>query len=123
MYVLTCITPRVFRELISEGIKTMVLKSAHNINTLIKANPSESIFITCRAEDDITRETEGIIAEIENISIYNSRQSMENDEYETTCVRVQFKLINVAKVKDITRNEEDKRLTVDIDRVTYYKIS
>jgi len=122
MYVLTCITPRVFRELISEGIKTMVLKSAHNINTLIKASPNESIFITCRAEDDITRETEGIIAEIENISIFNSRQSMENDEYETTSVRVQFKLMNVAKVKDITRNE-DKRLNVDIDRVTYYRIS
>ncbi|MBN1785721.1 MAG: DUF473 family protein [Candidatus Methanofastidiosa archaeon] len=123
MYVLTCINPRVFRELISEGIKTMVLRSAHNINTILKTTLGEPIFITCRSEDDITRETEGIIAVVKNISIFNSRQTFDNDEYEITSARVQFELINVAKVKDITRNETDKRLSVDIDRVTYYRIS
>jgi len=123
MFVLTCITPRVLRELTSEGLKTMVLRSAHNINTLIKANMNEPIFITSRSEDDITRETEGVIAVIKNVSLYNTRQSLENDEYEIITARVQFELINVAKVKDITRSVEDKRLSVDIDRVTYYRIS
>ena len=123
MYVLTCITPRTLRELVTEGLKTMVLKSAHNINTLIKSNMNEPIFITSRSEDDITRETEGIIATIKNVSLYNNRQSMDNDEYEITTARVQFELINVAKVKDITRSVEDKRLNVDIDKVTFYRIS
>jgi len=123
MYVLTCITPRTLRELVSEGLKTMVLKSAHNINTLIKSNMNEPIFITSRSEDDITIETEGIIATIKNVSLYNNRQSMDNDEYEITTARVQFELINVAKVKDITRSVEDKRLNVDIDKVTFYRIS
>ncbi|HPR42050.1 MAG TPA: DUF473 family protein [Candidatus Methanofastidiosa archaeon] len=123
MYVLTCITPRTLRELISEGLKTMVIKSAHNINTLLKTTVNEPIFITSRSEDDITRETEGVIAVVKNMSLYNNRQSLDNDEYEITTARVQFELINVAKVKDITRSVEDKRLNVDIDRVTYYRIS
>ncbi|HOP09550.1 MAG TPA: DUF473 family protein, partial [Candidatus Methanofastidiosa archaeon] len=119
----TCITPRTLRELISEGLKTMVIKSAHNINTLLKTTVNEPIFITSRSEDDITRETEGVIAVVKNMSLYNNRQSLDNDEYEITTARVQFELINVAKVKDITRSVEDKRLNVDIDRVTYYRIS
>jgi hypothetical protein len=83
----------------------------------------EPIFITCKAEDDITRETEGIIAVVRSLALGNKRVEGPFDEYEITTARVQLERLNVAKVKDAAKPGAGKEVTVDIEQRRYYRIS
>ncbi|RZN47567.1 DUF473 domain-containing protein [archaeon] len=123
MYALTCITPRAYKELLTQGIKTFELRSAHNINSLTQVDVGEAVFITCKTGEDMTRETEGIIAIVKSASVHNTRQAMDFDEYEITTARVQLALVNTAKVKDVVRPETGKGVSVELEKVTYYRIS
>ncbi len=123
MYALTCISQRVFKELLLEGIKTVELRSAHNINSIAHVTVGEPVFITCKAEEDITRETEGIIAVVRNLSVGNKRDDGTHDEYEITTARVQLERLNVAKVKDAAKPGFGKEVTVDIEQRRYYRMS
>ena len=123
MYALTCISQRVFKELLLEGIKTVELRSAHNINSIAHVTVGEPVFITCKAEEDITRETEGIIAVVRTLSVGNKRDDGNHDEYEITTARVQLERLNVAKVKDAAKPGFGKEVTVDIEQRRYYRMS
>jgi hypothetical protein len=123
VYALTCISQRAFKELLLDGIKTLELRSAHNINSMAHVSVGEPIFITCKAEDDITRETEGIIAVVRSLALGNKRVEGPFDEYEITTARVQLERLNVAKVKDAAKPGAGKEVTVDIEQRRYYRIS
>ncbi len=123
MYALTCISQRVFKELLFEGIKTIELRSAHNINSIAHVTVGEPVFITCKAEEDITRETEGIIAVVRNLSVGNRRDDGNHDEYEITAARVQLERHSVAKIKDAVKPGFGKEVTVDIEQRRYYCMS
>ena len=123
MYALTCISQRVFKELLLEGIKTVELRSAHNINSIAHVTVGEPVFITCKAEEDITRETEGIIAVVRTLSVGNKRDDGNHGEYEITTARVQLERLNVAKVKDAAKPGFGKEVTVDIEQRRYYRMS
>jgi len=73
--------------------------------------------------EDITRETEGIIAVVRNLSVGNKRDDGSHDEYEITTARVQLERLNVAKVKDAAKPGFGKEVTVDIEQRRYYRMS
>jgi len=123
MYALTCITPYAYKELAAGGIKTLELRSAHNINAIARAKVDDHVFITCKTDEDVTKETKGIIARIRSISMQKSRQSMEYDEYEVITSRIQLEYLDSAKIKDIAASRLGSEVSVDIEKVTYYRIS
>lgn len=123
MYAITCISQRVFKELLLEGVKTVELRSAHNINSIAHVSVGEPVFVTCKAEEDITKETEGIISVVRNLSVGNKRDEGTHDEYEITVARVQLERLNVAKVKDAAKPGFGKEVTVDLEQRRYYRMS
>jgi hypothetical protein len=123
MYAITCISHSAFRELLSEGLRTLELLSAHNINSIAHVNLGEPVFVTCKAEEDITRETEGIIAVIKAMSVQKKRIDGQGDEYEISVVRIQLERVNTAKVKDAVHSDIGKEVSVDIEARRFYRIS
>lgn len=123
MYAITCISHSAFRELLYEGLRTFELRSAHNINSIAHVNLGEPVFVTCKAEEDITRETEGIIAVIKAMSVQKKRIDGQGDEYEISVVRIQLERVNTAKVKDAVHSDIGKEVSVDIEARRFYRIS
>ncbi len=123
MYALTCITPYAYKELLTDGIKTMELRSSHNINSLVNVKEGDYIFVTYKTTEDLNKKTEGIIARVKYISLQKKRQSLEYDEFEVTTARVQLMLIRTAKLMDVIKQEVGKEVSVEIEKIMYYKIS
>ncbi|MHC1598014.1 MAG: DUF473 family protein [Candidatus Methanofastidiosia archaeon] len=123
MYALTCITPYAYKELLTDGIKTMELRSSHNINSLVNVKEGDYIFVTYKTTEDLNKKTEGIIARVKYISLQKKRQSFEYDEFEVTTARVQLMLIRTAKLMDVIKQEIGKEVSVEIEKIMYYKIS
>lgn len=123
MYALTCITPYAYKELLTDGIKTMELRSSHNINSLVNVKEGDYLFVTYKTTEDLNKKTEGIIARVKYISLQKKRQSLEYDEFEVTTARVQLTLIRTAKLMDVIKQEVGKEVSVEIEKIMYYKIS
>ncbi|MHC1604680.1 MAG: DUF473 family protein [Candidatus Methanofastidiosia archaeon] len=123
MFAITCISPHAYKELLEGGIRTFELRSTHNINSIAKANTGDLVFVTCKAEEDMTKETEGIIAMVKSFSIYNRRRRYDYDEYEITTARIQLEVVETAKIKDFEKPAIGREVSVEIEKFTYYRIS
>ncbi|WP_456396722.1 DUF473 family protein [Thermococcus sp.] len=103
--VLTGISRRVLDDLLRNPYKTVELRSARNIEALEGMERRMRVFLTYETFHDVTRGTEGLIAEILKFEEMDQRILWdESDEREQTIVRIQLKLLGLGKVIEIERD-------------------
>ncbi len=103
--VLTGISKRVLDDLLRSPYKTIELRSARNIEALENMHKQKTVFLTYETFHDVTRGTEGLIAEILKFEEMDQRILWEeSDEREQTIVRLQLKLLGLGKVIEIERD-------------------
>ena len=100
--VLTGIARNVLEDLMRRVIRTVELRSAHNIATALKANLGDCIFLTTAKTFDVDRGTTGIIAEVKGKEVYShsivfATTSMIQ-ESEMTVIRLKLDVKGVGRV-------------------------
>ncbi|WP_461866373.1 DUF473 family protein [Thermococcus sp.] len=102
--VLTGISRRVLDDLLRNPYKTVELRSARNIEAVENMH-MKRVFLTYETFHDVTRGTEGLIAEILKFEEMDQRILWEeSDEREQTVVRLQLKLLGLGKVIEIEKD-------------------
>lgn len=90
-YVLTGISKSVIEEIMRGNVKTLELRSAHNVATALKVNVGDHIFITYAKIQDLDRGVSGLIAEIVGKEILTHTVIYSHmEECEMTAVRIRF---------------------------------
>ena len=100
--VLTGISKDVLEDLIRRHIKTVELRSAHNIATAMRAEVGDCVFLTSAKTFDVDRGTLGIIAQVTGKEIYSHSLMFSTptliQESEMTVVRLKLEMKGVGRV-------------------------
>lgn len=92
---LTGISKRVVDELMENGVRTIELRSSHNIASAAKLKLGDLVFVTQRSREDLMPGTEGVIARvvasefgIRRVGVY-SRSEVEEKEAEIARLKLE----------------------------------
>ncbi|EHR77598.1 hypothetical protein OCC_10860 [Thermococcus litoralis DSM 5473] len=113
LLVLGGIARRTLDQLLRNPYRTVEVRSARNVIVTRKLKPGERVFLTYETPQDITRGTEGIIAEVLKIEEMEQRIPWEeSDEREITVCRIQLRLVGLGKVIEVS--SEDNAMKVKV---------
>ncbi|AIF68495.1 hypothetical protein PAP_00240 [Palaeococcus pacificus DY20341] len=102
LIVLVGISRRALDSLLRNPYRTLEIRNARNIGALEKLQEGRKVFLTYETFQDITRSTEGVIAEI--LRMERMEQKIlweESDEREQMVCRIQLRLIGLGKVLEV----------------------
>jgi len=121
---LTGISRWAINDLISNGIKTMEIRSPPNFLALLHASPGDVIFLTEASTPDIVRGTSGLLATIKAIQVVTHRLIQTGadfyEEREAEAARAQLVLLGQGRVRSPKDAERDSSLVLEVDEVCYY---
>ncbi|WP_202320747.1 DUF473 domain-containing protein [Archaeoglobus neptunius] len=123
-YVLTGISRNVIEELLRRNIRTVELRSAHNVATALRAEIGDCVFLTPARVNDLGRGVSGLIAEITGKEImsqslfYSSPGYME--ECELTVVRLRLKPKGVGRMVQVSRGDVLDTTEADVVETSYF---
>ncbi|MDK2783040.1 MAG: uncharacterized protein PWQ32_629 [Thermococcaceae archaeon] len=113
LLVLGGIARRTLDQLLRNPYRTVEVRSARNVIVTRKLKPGEKIFLTYETPQDITRGTEGIIAEVLKMEEMEQRIPWEeSDEREITVCRIQLRLVGLGKVIEVSSEDNIMRVKV-----------
>lgn len=113
LLVLGGIARRTLDQLLRIPYRTIEVRSARNVIVVRKLKLGEKVFLTYETPQDITRGTEGIIAEILKIEEMEQRIPWEeSDEREVTVCRIQLRLIGLGKVIEVSSENNMMKVKV-----------
>lgn len=113
LLVLGGIARRTLDQLLRNPYRTVEVRSARNVIVTRKLKPGERVFLTYETPQDITRGTEGIIAEVLKIEEMEQRIPWEeSDEREVTVCRIQLRLIGLGKVIEVSSEDNVMKVKV-----------
>ncbi|NJE08397.1 DUF473 domain-containing protein [Thermococcus sp. M39] len=102
--ILAGITRRTLNQLLRNPYRTLEIRSASNVFVLEHLREGDRVFLTYETLQDITKGTEGIIAQILRMEKMEQRILWEeSDEREQMVCRVQLRLVGLGKVIEIRR--------------------
>lgn len=102
--ILAGITRRTLDQLLRNPYRTLEIRSASNVFVLEHLKEGDRVFLTYETLQDITKGTEGIIAQILRMEKMEQRILWEeSDEREQMVCRVQLRLVGLGKVIEIRR--------------------
>lgn len=100
--VLTGISKDVLEDLIRRYIRTIELRSAHNIATALRAEVGDCVFLTSAKTFDIDRGTLGLIAQVTGKEMYTHSLMFSTptliQESEMTVVRLRLEVKGLGRV-------------------------
>lgn len=113
LLVLGGIARRTLDQLLRNPYRTVEVRSARNVIVTRKLKPGERVFLTYETPQDITRGTEGIIAEVLKMEEMEQRIPWEeSDEREITVCRIQLRLVGLGKVIEVSSEDNIMRVKV-----------
>jgi len=113
LLVLGGIARKTLDQLMRNPYRTIEVRSARNVIVTRKLKPGEKIFLTYETPQDITRGTEGIIAEVLKMEEMEQRIPWEeSDEREITVCRIQLRLVGLGKVIEVSSEDNIMRVKV-----------
>lgn len=113
LLVLGGIARRTLDQLMRNPYRTIEVRSARNVIVTRKLKPGERVFLTYETPQDITRGTEGIIAEVLKIEEMEQRIPWEeSDEREVTVCRIQLRLVGLGKVIEVSSEDNVMKVKV-----------
>ena len=113
LLVLGGIARKTLDQLMRNPYRTIEVRSARNVIVTRKLKPGERVFLTYETPQDITRGTEGIIAEVLKMEEMEQRIPWEeSDEREITVCRIQLRLVGLGKVIEVSSEDNIMRVKV-----------
>lgn len=113
LLVLGGIARKTLDQLMRNPYRTIEVRSARNVIVTRKLKPGERVFLTYETPQDITRGTEGIIAEVLKIEEMEQRIPWEeSDEREVTVCRIQLRLVGLGKVIEVSSEDNVMKVKV-----------
>ena len=122
-YALTGISRQVLKDLFSNHIRTLEIRSPHNFVALINISPGDTVFLTESSIFDVVPGTRGFITRVNEVHIATHKLIHAGDYYyeerEAQAARVQLRLIGLGRVRGVKLQEIGEPLTLDIDELKY----
>ncbi len=122
--VLTGISKDVLEDLVRRHIKTIELRSAHNIATAMKAEVGDCVFLTSAKTFDVDRGTLGIIAHVTGKEIYSHSLMFSTptliQESEMTVVRLKLEVRGVGRVVRVYNTGILDTTEAEVVEVSYF---
>ncbi len=98
---LTGISKRVIDELVEHGIKTIELRSSHNVLAASRAQVGDLVFLTPHSLEDLVPGAEGVLARIMEKNVSLRRIGVfsheEPEEREMLVARLKLSLVNICR--------------------------
>ncbi|ADB57537.1 DUF473 domain-containing protein [Archaeoglobus profundus] len=122
--VLTGISKDVLDDLMRRHIKTIELRSAHNIATAMRAEVGDCVFLTSAKTFDVDRGTLGIIAQVTGKEIYSHSLMFSTptliQESEMTVVRLKLEVRGVGRVVRVYNTGILDTTEAEVVEVSYF---
>ncbi|WP_456327295.1 DUF473 domain-containing protein [Archaeoglobus sp.] len=122
--VLTGISKDVLEDLVRRHIKTIELRSAHNIATAMRAEVGDCVFLTSAKTFDVDRGTLGIIAHVTGKEIYSHSLMFSTptliQESEMTVVRLKLEVRGVGRVVRVYNTGILDTTEAEVVEVSYF---
>lgn len=98
---------------------TLVLRSTQNVTALLDASPGDLVFLTSRSGRDLSRNEQGLVAEITSKEItmqrHYRRSGPYEEEHETAVAQIQLVGEGTGRITDITDRFRDLATEGDVD--------
>ena len=120
---LTGISNQVLKDLFSNYIRTLEIRSPHNFFALVNVKPDDPVFLTEASASDIVPGTSGYITRVREIQIVTHRLVQAGDFYyeerEVQAGRVQLRLVGLGRVRKIESTKIGMPMLLDVDEIRY----
>lgn len=123
-YVLSGMAKGIIEDILAGNLKTIELRSAHNVATALRVNLGECVFLTYSKTSDLTRGVSGIIAEVGGKEVirqslfYSSPHYIE--ESEMAVVRLRLNPRGVGRIIQIKRGDLLDAIEAEVVEVTHF---
>jgi hypothetical protein len=123
-YVLSGMARGIIEDIMRGNVRTIELRSAHNIATALRVNLGECVFLTYSKTSDLTRGVSGIIAEVTGKEVvrqslfYSSPHYIE--ESEMAVVRLRLNPKGVGRIIQIKSGELLEPIEAEVVEVTHF---
>lgn len=121
---ITGISRRVCEDIIENQVKTIEIRSAHNIASVLSAEIGSCIFITHVRHADLDRGVLGIISVLRGKEIISHTMVFGRDhifeEQEMTVARIQISSVGLGRVRNVVSEGIAEPTVVDVDEVAHY---
>ncbi len=115
----TGVSPRVVEELLGMGGTEMVVRSANNLDGVLRTRPGDVIFVTPTGKRDVREGTPGVVAEVRELEVVRevlvAASGGERYERETTAARVRLKALGIGRVVRYENKGVGRRMEVDVE--------
>ncbi len=123
-YVLSGMAKGIIEDIMRGNVRTIELRSAHNIATALRVNLGECVFLTYSKTSDLTRGVSGIIAEVTGKEVvrqslfYSSPHYIE--ESEMAVIRLRLNPRGVGRIIQIKSGELLEPIEAEVVEVTHF---
>ncbi len=115
----TGVSPRVVEELLGLGGTEMIVRSANNLDGILKTRPGDVLFVTSTGKREVREGTLGVIAEVTEVEVVRevlvASSGGERYERETTAARVRLKTLGVGRVVRYENKGVGRRMEVEVE--------
>ncbi len=123
-YVITGISRIVIEEILRRNVKTLELKSAHNVATALKANIGERVFLTSVKTHDLSKGVSGVIADVTDKEVMSQSIFYASPHYveecEVTVVRLRISPRGFGRIVRVKRGDILETTEADVVEVSYF---
>ncbi len=123
-FVITGISKRTIDELMRRVVRTIEVRSAHNVNTALKVNVGDLVFLTTTRLHDVDRGTAGIIAEVVGKDVHTHALIFTSEsviqESEMTVVRLKLNVRGVGRIVKVRNAGILDTIEADVVEVSYF---
>jgi hypothetical protein len=120
---LTGISNQVLKDLFSNHLRTLEIRSPNNFFALINVKPDDLVFLTEASASDIIPGISGYITRVREVQIVTHRLVQSGDFYyeerEVQAGRVQLLLVGLGRVRRIESSAVGSPLMLDVDELHY----
>ncbi len=120
---LTGMSRRVMRDLLTNRVRTVEIRSPNNFVAMLGAKPGDKLFLTESSAQDVVPGTNGLIASIRGVEVITHRVVQTGEDYyeerEAMAARAQLHLEAVGRVRRTVAFEIGEPLQLEVDEVRY----
>lgn len=123
-YVLSGIAKGIIEEIVRRNIRTIELRSAHNVATALRVNLGDCVFLTYSRTSDLERGVGGVIAEVSEKEVihqsvfYSSPHYIE--ESEMAVVRIKLNPKGLGRIIQIRTGNLLEAIEAEVVELTHF---
>jgi len=123
-YVLTGIAKGIIEDIIRRNIRTIEVRSAHNVATALKVSLGDCVFLTYSKIRDLDRGVSGVIAEVSGKEVVQQSMFYSSPHYieesEMAAVRLRLNPKGVGRIIQIKTGDLLEAIEAEVVEVTHF---